>query len=161
MTPRSIKTLLATFGLTFLAGAIGAWGSADAAGFYAALTRPSWAPPAWLFGPVWTILYLGIAWAGFRVASRSADRAVSVALGVWGVQLALNALWSVLFFHLHWGAEALWDISLLWVAIVATIVLFWRVDRWAGLLLIPYALWVSFALMLNYSVWQLNRGLLG
>ena len=114
-----------------------------------------------VFGPVWTVLYavMGIAaWLVWRVGG---FRAARTALTLFLVQLAVNALWSWLFFGWQLGGAAFADIALLWVLIVATLVAFWRVRPLAGVLLVPYLLWVSFAFALNYSVWQLNPQVLG
>jgi tryptophan-rich sensory protein len=147
--------------ITAAAAAIGGVASVNAGAFYAQLVLPAWAPPAWVFGPVWTILYLLIgvaAWLVWRVDGyRSARTALILYLG----QLALNSLWSWLFFGWHLGALAFADIVLLWIIIVATMIAFFRVLALAGWLLAPYLLWVSFALALNYTVWQLNPGQLG
>jgi len=132
-----------------------------AGSFYMQIVRPDWAPPPNVFGPVWTVLYalMGVAaWLVWRVGG---FRAARTALSLFLTQLAVNALWSWLFFGWHAGALAFADIILLWVLIVATLVAFWRVRPSAGALLIPYLLWVSFACALNYSVWQLNPRLLG
>jgi tryptophan-rich sensory protein len=153
--------LLGWLGVAFVAAAIGAVASVQAASFYGQLAQPSWAPPASVFGPVWSVLYamMGIAaWLVWREGGFAARRR---ALTVFLVQLALNALWSWLFFAWHHGALALLDIALLWVLIVVTIVLFWRVRPLAGALLLPYLAWVSFASALNYAVWQLNPQVLG
>lgn len=146
---------------SFIAAAIGAAASIQASPFYAQLVRPEWAPPAGVFGPVWTILYtlMGVAaWLVWRVGG---FQAAGTALALFVLQLAVNALWSWLFFGWHLGTLAVADIILLWVLIVATLVAFWRIRPMAGALLIPYLLWVSFASVLNYSVWQLNPQILG
>ena len=146
--------------LVFATAAIGALASRGAEDFYQRLQLPAWAPPASLFGPVWTVLYVLMALAAWLVWRTGAeDRKRALALFV--VQLALNALWSWLFFGWHFGALAFADIVLLVVLIVATLIAFWRVSALAGVLLIPYLLWVGFASMLNYSVWQLNPQALG
>jgi tryptophan-rich sensory protein len=148
-------------GVSFLAALIGGAASMKAGPFYAKLVRPDWAPPASVFGPVWTVLYLlmGVAaWLVWRVGGFQAAR---FALTLFLVQLALNALWSWLFFGWHRGALAFADIVLLWLAILATLVAFWRISLLAGVLLVPYFLWVSFAAALNYSIWQRNPELLG
>ena len=129
--------------------------------FYQQLVRPDWAPPAWLFAPVWTVLYSLIGVAAWLVWRVGGFRAARTALTLFLVQLVVNALWSWLFFGWHLGGLALADILVLWVLIVATIVAFWRVAPLAGALLIPYLLWVSFAAALNHSVWQLNPRILG
>jgi tryptophan-rich sensory protein len=146
---------------SFIAAGIGGAASMQARPFYTHLVRPEWAPPSYVFGPVWTVLYalMGIAaWLVWRVAG---FRAAKTALTLFLVQLALNALWSWLFFAWHRGALAFADILLLWVLIVATLIAFWRIKPLAGALLVPYLVWVSFASALNYSVWQLNSQILG
>jgi len=126
--------------------------------WYAALQKPWWSPPNALFGPVWTILYVAIAAAGF-LAWRSAPgrRAATLILIAWFSQLLLNALWSPLFFGLHRPLLALVDIALLLFVIVACIPIFARGSRLAAILFVPYAAWVSFAATLNASLWMLNR----
>ncbi len=147
--------------VAFIAAAIGAVASVQAASFYGQLAQPSWAPPASVFGPVWSVLYAAMGIAAWLVWREGGFAARRRALTVFLVQLAVNALWSWLFFAWHRGALALADIALLWVLIVATIVLFWRVRPLAGALLLPYLAWVSFASALNYAVWQLNPQVLG
>lgn len=158
---REIVGLAVWLLVCFAAAAIGGAASIQAGPFYALLVRPTWAPPSSLFGPVWTALYtlMGIAvWLVWRTAD---SRAVRFPIVLFLVQLVLNALWSWLFFRWHQGALAFADILLLAVAIVATLVAFWRISRLAGALLIPYLLWVIFASALNYAVWQLNPQVLG
>ena len=141
---------------SFIAAGIGGAASIQAGPFYAELVRPEWAPPSSVFGPVWTALYalMGIAaWLVWRVAG---FRAAKTALTLFLAQLALNALWSWLFFAWHRGDLAFADILLLWALIVATLIAFWRISPLAGALLVPYLVWVSFASALNYAVWQLN-----
>lgn len=153
--------LVAWLLLAFTAFAIGAVASVQARSFYAQLAQPAWAPPGWIFGPVWTVLYalMGVAaWFVWRSGGFRANRA---ALGSFLGQLALNALWSWLFFTWHLGGWALANISALLVALSITLVLFWRARPIAGALLIPYLLWVAFACALNYSVWQMNPQILG
>ncbi len=150
--------LIGWLAVVFVAAAIGAIASVDAKSFYAELTRPSWAPPGYVFGPVWTTLYtlMGIsAWLVWRNS-----RLYSWAIIIFVIQLSINALWSWLFFAWHLGAWAFWDVLLLWVFIIATMILFWPVNRMAALLLVPYFLWVSFASVLTWYVWQMNPGLL-
>jgi len=147
--------------VSFSASAVGAVASIQAKTFYGELVQPSWAPPASVFGPVWSLLYGMMAIAAWLVWRNGGFRANSTALSIFLVQLAVNALWSWLFFAWQLGAWAFVDILFLWVLIVATIVCFWRVRPLAGALLIPYLCWVSFAAFLNYSVWQLNPGILG
>jgi len=142
----------------FAAGAVGAIASVDAASFYARLSKPSWAPPAGVFGPVWSTLYALMGVAAWLVWRSPAAR--GAALGLFGTQLAANALWSWLFFAWHRGAMAAVEVLVLLVLIVATIAAFWRISRLAALLLVPYVLWVSFASVLTWAVWRSNPGLL-
>ena len=142
----------------FVSAAVGAVASVDAASFYAQLSKPFWAPPAWVFGPVWTVLYglMGIAaWLVWR--SPGPKRA---ALTLFGAQLVANALWSWLFFGWHRGALAAVEILVLLGLIVAMIVAFWRMSRVAALLMVPYLLWVGFASLLTWAVWRSNPTLL-
>ena len=147
--------------VTFVAAAIGGAASVNAGSFYTQLVLPEWAPPAWIFGPVWTVLYVAMGIAAWLIWRADGFRAVRGALTLFLAQLALNALWSWLFFGWHHGALAFADILLLWVLIIATLIAFWRVRALAGWLLVPYLLWVSFASALNYAVWQLNPQSLG
>lgn len=152
--------LLAWLGLVFVAAALGAVASLDAPSFYGQLAKPGWAPPAAVFGPVWSALYLmmGIAaWLVWREPDRPGR---TPALVLFVAQLAANALWSWLFFGWRQGALAFGDVLLLWALVVATTVAFWRVRPAAGGLLLPYAAWVSFASLLTWTVWQANPGLL-
>ena len=125
-------------------------------GWYAALTKPSWTPPDRLFGPVWTVLYLGMAVAAWLVWRQKGLNGARGPLILFAVQLGLNVAWSWLFFGLRNPALGFIDILLLWVAIAATIVAFWRQSVLAGLLFVPYLSWVTFAACLNYSIWLLN-----
>ena len=127
-------------------------------GWYEQLAKPSLNPPSWVFGPVWTTLYVLMGIAAFLVWQQGLNKKrVQIALIVFAGQLALNVVWSVLFFGLHNPGWALVDIVLLWFAILATIFAFAKVSRSASWLLIPYILWVSFAIYLNYSIFILNR----
>ena len=147
--------------LCFFTAAIGSIASVQARSFYAELIQPAWAPPAWLFGPVWTLLYLMMAMAAWLVWRRKGFAAARFTLGLFVIQLAINALWSWLFFAWHLGGAAFADILVLLVLISATLVRFWQHSRAAALLLVPYLCWVCFAAVLNFSVWQLNPSLLG
>lgn len=158
--PAQAVGLLAWLLIAAVAGGIGSAASLQAGSFYAQLERPAWAPPAWVFGPVWTVLYamMGVAaWLVWRVGGFGAARVVLI---LFLVQLAFNALWSWLFFGWQLGAFSVVDIGLLWILILTTIVCFWRIRAWAGALLIPYLLWVSYAAALNYAIWSLNPDLL-
>ena len=160
--PRSLLSQLVGFLgwllTAFAAGAMGAVASVDAAAFYGQLSKPSWSPPAWVFGPVWSTLYvlMGVAaWLVWR-----SPGAKGVALGLFGAQLAANALWSWLFFAWHRGALATVEVLVLLVLILATMAAFWRSSRLSALLLLPYLLWVSFASVLTWAVWRSNPGFL-
>lgn len=152
---RSWPVLLLMLVLCYAVAGVGAAASGDAGDTYAALDKPAWAPPGWLFGPVWTVLYGTIAVAGWLVA-RSPSPGRRPALVAWGVQLALNALWTPLFFAAEQYGAAFLDITLLLAAVVTTALLAARVDRRAALLLVPYLLWVGYAAALNLSLWLNN-----
>ena len=162
MTPRSLPRqlvgLVGWLAAAFAAGAVGAIASVDAASFYAQLSKPSWAPPAGVFGPVWSALYALMGVAAWLVWRSPGSKAV--ALGLFCVQLAANALWSWLFFAWHLGALAAVEVLVLLALIAATVAAFWRTSRPAALLLVPYALWVSFASALTWTVWRSNPALL-
>ena len=158
---KQIAGLIGWLVLSFIAAAVGATASVQATTFYQQLAQPAWAPPSSVFGPVWSLLYalMGIAaWLVWRAGGWRRQRGV---LALFVIQLALNALWSWLFFGWHRGALAFADIVLLWLLIVATVVGFWRVRPLAGALLVPYLCWVSFAAVLNFAVWYLNPQILG
>jgi tryptophan-rich sensory protein len=142
----------------FVAAAIGAVASVDAPSFYAELSKPTWAPPAAVFGPVWTVLYLLMGFAAWLVW-RSPQRSRG-ALVLFGTQLAANALWSWLFFAWHRGALATVEVLLLLALVAASVRVFWQISRLAAALLLPYLLWVGFASALTWSVWQRNPGVL-
>ncbi|HEU4339071.1 MAG TPA: TspO/MBR family protein [Planctomycetota bacterium] len=161
MNRKQIVGLAGWLVVCFSAAAIGGAASIQAGPFYTQLARPDWAPPPSIFGPVWTVLYILMGIAAWLVWRVGGFRAARTALTFFLIQLALNALWSWLFFGWHRGALAFADILLLWAMIVATLRSFWRISPLAGALLVPYLLWVSFASALNYSVWQLNRRFLG
>jgi tryptophan-rich sensory protein len=144
--------------VSYTAAALGAWASADAPTFYAQLAQPSWAPPASLFGPVWSTLFtmMGVAaWLVWRAPGRR-----TAALALFGVQLAVNALWSWLFFAWRLGAAATVEVVLLVALVAATILAFRRHSRLAAALLVPYFLWVGFAAVLTFVLWRGNPTLL-
>jgi tryptophan-rich sensory protein len=153
--------LVVWLAVCFVAAGIGGAASIDAGPFYAQLVRPGWAPPSWVFGPVWSILYALMAIAAWLVWRVGGFRAASMALALFLVQLVFNALWSWLFFGWQLGALAFVCVLALWALILATLIFFWRIKPLPGALLIPYLLWVSFAAALNFSVWQLNPQILG
>lgn len=149
------KRNLAAFAIFFVAVFLtAAFGASFAPGpWYASLIKPAWNPPSWLFGPVWTLLYLANAIAAWRVWRRGNS---DVAIVVWFLHLVPNALWSYFFFGLHRLDWALVDIILLNLAIIAVTALFYRRDKIAGLLMLPYLAWVAFAGFLNWTLFSLN-----
>ena len=153
--------LIVSLLLSFAASYIGAIASLQAKSIYGLLSQPVWAPPPWLFGPVWTLLYAMMAVAAWLVWRQGGILANRHALALYLTQLVFNALWSWLFFAWQLGAWAFADIILLWLLIAATLVSFWRVSKPAGALLVPYLLWVTFAAALNHSLWRLNPQVLG
>ncbi len=128
--------------------------------WYEGIVKPSFNPPNWIFGPVWTILFLLMGIALYLIWQKKPrwgiDKKVSFALLVFYTQLGFNVIWSYLFFGLQNPLFAFGEILVLWTAIALNIILFWRIDKRAGLLLIPYILWVSFAVLLNYAIFMLN-----
>ncbi|KPI10295.1 TspO and MBR like protein [Actinobacteria bacterium OV450] len=142
--------------VAYAVAAAGALASSDAPAVYAALDRPAWAPPPWLFGPVWTVLYGTVAVSGWLVRRHAARRAGRRALTWWGVQLAFNLAWTPLFFGARQYGLALLDILLLVAALLMTLRLFHRECRVAAFLLVPYLAWVCFATVLNAAIWQAN-----
>ena len=141
---------------SFSAGAIGSqFGPGD---WFAALTKPSWNPPGWLFGPVWSLLYTMMGVAAWRVWRVGGFGGARVAMGAFAFQLVLNAAWSWLFFGLHRMDLAFFEIIVLWFAILATAIAFRRIDRPAAWMLVPYLAWVAFATVLNATFWRLNAG---
>ena len=153
-TGRSLLALAGWLALVFSASATAVFIADN--GWYAGLAKPTWNPPGWLFGPVWTVLYILMAVAVWRVWLHGGWARQKRALGLFLLQWALNALWTPLFFGLHRPGWALAEILVLLAAILATMRTFWRVDRPAGLLLLPYAAWVAFASVLNLAIWRIN-----
>ena len=151
------------FGLVvFLAICFGAAGIGGAVttpkidAWYATLAKPSWNPPNWIFGPVWSALYFCMAVAAWLVWRQGGCAGAKLALTLFGVQLILNVLWSCLFFGLEKPGLALMEVLVLWAAIAATMVAFWQRSIVAGSLFVPYLAWVSFASLLNFMIWRLN-----
>jgi len=139
-----------------LVGLLGALLTDPRSGWFQALEKPSWNPPSWLFGPVWTTLYVLMGIAAWRVWKTWGFSGARFALGAFAVQLALNSAWTPAFFGAKAPLAALVVISALWLAIVVTILAFWGKDRVAAALLLPYLAWVSFATALNGAIWSLN-----
>lgn len=149
--------LIAAVGICFAAAGLGSLFTAPAiAGWYATINKPAWNPPNWIFGPVWSTLYLLMAIAAWLVWRDWGFQAAGLAFTFFALQLCLNALWSYLFFGLHKPAFAFIEIIFLWLAILATLIAFFKLNTLAGALLLPYILWVTFAAFLNYTIWKLN-----
>lgn len=155
-----MRILINTFALlgwlagSFAAGVIGSLFRPDA--WYEALAKPAWNPPNTIFGPVWSVLYALMGVAAWLVWRRSGFKGAGTALTLFVMQLALNALWSYLFFGLHRIDWAFFEILVLWSSILIVGILFWREVRLAGALMLPYLIWVGFASILNFTLWQLN-----
>lgn len=125
--------------------------------WYASLNKPSFSPPNWLFGPVWITLYTLMGISAYIIWEKGIKKKeIKVAIGLFSAQLILNSIWSFLFFGLQNPLFAFVEICILWIFILATIISFFRIDRKAAYLMVPYILWVSFALILNYSIYLLN-----
>jgi len=139
----------AFLGSVFTTGSIPVW--------YAKLNKPFWTPPNWVFGPVWSALYLMMAFAVWLVWRQAGLAAAALPITLFALQLVLNLAWSGLFFGLHMPGAALAEIVVLWCAILATLLAFWRSTPIAGILLLPYQLWVTFAAILNFAIWRMNR----
>lgn len=156
-----LLSLLAWLAISFTAAGLGAMASVNAGAFYQQLLRPVWAPPGWLFGPVWGVLYLSMGIAAWLAWRERGLRGMGGAAVLFLSQLAVNALWSWLFFAWRVGGMAFAEVLVLLMLIAATVLAFWRIRPLAGALLLPYLAWVAFASVLNYTTWRLNPQLLG
>jgi len=154
-----IGRLICSVSACLLTGFLGSYATRDSiTTWYAELSRPSFTPPGWTFGVVWPVLYVMMGISAFLIWNVGIDRPqVKVALGVFALQLILNGLWTPIFFGQHLIGLALVEIIMMWAAILLTILVFWRVSKPAALLLLPYIFWVSFAVVLNASLFLLNR----
>lgn len=152
--PRLVITLI----IVFIVGGIGSAATYPQIPlWYVNVIKPSWAPPGWLFGVVWTILYILIGTSLFMVWRKGLEtKEAKIAIVVFAAQLGLNLLWSLVFFGLHSILGGLVIIILMWLAIIANIIVFYRISKWAGLILLPYIIWVTIATYLNYSIYILN-----
>lgn len=146
--------------ITSAAAMIGAAASVRAGEFYQQLGKPAWAPPPQIFGPVWSVLYLLMAVAAWLVVRAEGWPRARGALTLYVGQLVLNAVWTWLFFRWHLGGLALVEILILWVLLLLMTRAFWRASTLAGMLLLPYLSWVTFAAALTYAVWRRNPGVL-
>lgn len=161
---KNIFKLIIAIAVCEMAGVIGSvFTIPSITGWYAGVVKPALNPPAWVFGPVWTMLYalMGVSawlvWMKLDSDSRvGVTKKIKIALSIFFGQLVLNVFWSIIFFGLHSPGGALVEIAFLWLAILATIIEFYKISKLAAWLLVPYILWVSFALYLNYAIWLLN-----
>lgn len=145
-----IPQIIGVIGALFTMPSIGSW--------YAGLNKPSFNPPNWIFGPVWTALYLMMGIALYLVWKKGLNRRdIGRALAAFTAQLVLNLAWTFIFFFMKTPLAAFIEIIILWIAIAVAMALFFRISRTAGLLLVPYILWVSYAALLNFMLWHLNR----
>lgn len=159
--PKAGPWSLAGLGLlTAAVAAIGAVASFGAKGFYLDLVRPAWAPPATAFGPAWTVLYVLMAVAIWLVVRKERWPEVATIVAFYGFQLVVHALWTWCFFVWQSGVAAVSDIALLWVLVAMMVVLFARVEKWAGVLLLPYLAWVTYIFALTVAVWRMNPEML-
>lgn len=156
-TSRSVISLVVWVGLCLGAGLIGSVFTVRSVGdWYVTLSKPAWTPPSWLFGPVWSALYVLMGIAAWFVWQQPGARTRTVALVVFALQLALNAAWSAIFFGLRMPGWAFAEIVVLWTAILWAVLAFLRVSPMAACLLVPYLAWVSFASLLNFAIWRMN-----
>jgi tryptophan-rich sensory protein len=135
-------------GSVFTVGSIGNW--------YMFINKPSWNPPSFIFGPVWVTLYTLMGLSSYLVWRERKTKKVTVPLLFYLAQLLLNASWSIVFFGMNNIGLAFINIIILLILILITLIKFWKINKWAGILLIPYLLWVGFASVLNYTIWTLN-----
>lgn len=154
---RTSLGLIVSMVICFAASAVGAlFTTPQIDGWYATLDRPGFAPPNWVFGPVWTILYAMMAVAVWMIWKTERSRSRVVPLTLFAIQLILNVFWSVLFFGMQNPFLAFLEIILLWILILSTILSFTQYSKPAAFLMVPYWLWVTFAMVLNYGFWTLN-----
>lgn len=157
MFKKFIFPLLISILIALSAGFIGSFFTTPSiASWYAFINKPSFSPPNWLFAPVWTLLYILMAIAAFLIWQKRDNLQTKPALMFYGIQLVLNTLWSIIFFGMKNPGLAFLEIIFLWLFILITLIKFYKINKTAGLLFIPYILWVSFALILNFAVWMIN-----
>jgi len=147
-------TLFAVFlAATIAAGTTGAVFKPGA--WYDSLAKPDWLPPKWAFPVVWTLLYLLMSWAAARIAGQEGS---ALGMALWALQIALNTLWTPVFFGAHRKGMGVLIIGALWLTVAALLIQFWALDFWAGLMILPYLAWLTIATALNFWVWRNNRG---
>jgi tryptophan-rich sensory protein len=155
--PKSLLALAVSLLAVAVASILGGLAGSSSAEDYRSLEQPGFAPPSWVFGPTWTVLYALMAVAAWLVWRTGPSPETRRALMLYAVQLILNAAWTPLFFGLGWRGIAFAELSVLLLVLIATVVAFWRRTAVAGALLLPYLVWSAFALCLNFAVWQLNN----
>ncbi len=154
---RSLIGLALWVGICFGAAVLGSiFTTPSVPSWYAELAKPTWTPPNWVFGPVWSALYFMMALAAWLVWRQGGLAAAPIPVTLFMVQLGLNVMWSILFFGLKMPGVAFGEIIILWFAILGTMIAFWRSTPLAGYLLLPYLIWVTFATALNFSIWRMN-----
>ena len=154
---RSIAGLLVFLVICLGVGGLGGIATApEIKGWYATLTKPSWNPPNWIFGPMWTTLFVMMAVSAWLVWKRPGIKLNSLPMILFAIQLVLNSAWSWIFFNLHMIGAAFAELCVLWVAIAVTMYIFFKHSKLAGGLMIPYLAWVTFAGCLNFAIWRLN-----
>jgi len=157
MSKKYLFPLLISILIALSAGFIGSFFTTPSIStWYAFINKPSFSPPNWLFAPVWTLLYILMGIAAFLIWQKRDNQKTKQALRFYGTQLILNALWSIIFFGMHNPGLAFLEIIFLWIFIFLTLIKFYKINKTAGLLFVPYLAWISFALILNYAVWMLN-----
>jgi len=156
---KRILRLIGFIALPFAAGALGSYFTyPNIEGWYSQLSKPAFSPPNWVFGPVWSLLYVLMGAASYRIFSKGLKNGeVKKGLVYYGIQLGLNSIWSIVFFGMKELGLAFVIMVALWIFIYLTIDKFMKIDRLAGMMLLPYIFWVSFAAFLNLSVYLLNR----
>ncbi|MBZ9570776.1 tryptophan-rich sensory protein [Methanobrevibacter sp. TMH8] len=154
----NIFKLIISFVIVFVIGIIGSLVTyPQIATWYASIIKPSWTPAGWVFPIVWNTLYILMSISLFLVLKENlSDKKVKFALAIFGIQLALNLLWSIVFFGFHSIIGGLGVILMLWIFILMNIFVFYKISKWAGILLVPYIIWVTIATYLNYSIYLLN-----
>lgn len=150
--------LIIAIAISLLAGIIGSvFTTPSIDGWYPGIIKPALNPPSWIFGPVWTTLFILMGIAAYLIWKKGLDRRdVRIALGIFVGQLVLNTFWSIIFFGFHSPGRAFIEVIFLWLAILTTIIVFAKISKPAAWLLVPYIFWVSFAMYLNYAIWMLN-----
>jgi tryptophan-rich sensory protein len=158
MNKHKILKLIFCIAISELAGGVGSlFTTSKIPTWYSTIIKPTFSPPNWIFGPVWTMLFLLMGIALYLVWQQGIHKNhVKVAAGLFALQLVLNIFWSIIFFGLQNPGGAFVEIIFLWAAILATIIAFYKVSKTAALLMVPYIMWVSFAAILNYYIWILN-----